>query len=189
MRKITPSVRVRAKNAGGSGTVVHSKKHGDEVHSYIITNHHVIVNASSINVIFSDYSEYEASLVGSDSDSDIAVLKLLSITNPPDPIAHGNSDDLKVGQMAIAIGAPFGQEFTVTTGIISALGRTIQSVSGTFSNPKIIQTDAPINPGNSGGPLLDKYGNVIGINSQIASASGSSAGVGFVVPIPTFPAV
>ena len=152
---------------------------------HIITNHHVIANASSINVIFSDYSEYEASLVGSDSDSDIAVLKLLSIANPPDPIAHGNSDDLKVGQMAIAIGAPFGQEFTVTSGIISALGRTIQSVRGTFSNPKIIQTDAPINPGNSGGPLLDKYGNVIGINSQIASASGSSAGVGFVVPINT----
>ena len=152
---------------------------------HIITNHHVIANASSINVIFSDYSEYEASLVGSDSDSDIAVLKLLSITNPPNPILHGNSDDLKVGQMAIAIGAPFGQEFTVTSGIISALGRTIQSVRGTFSNPKIIQTDAPINPGNSGGPLLDKYGNVIGINSQIASASGSSSGVGFVVPINT----
>ena len=152
---------------------------------HIITNHHVIDNASSINVMFSDYSEYEAILVGSDSDSDIAVLKLLSITNHPDPIARGDSDDLKVGQMAIAIGAPFGQEFTVTSGIISALGRTIQSVRGTFSNPNIIQTDAPINPGNSGGPLVDKHGNVIGINSQIASASGSSAGVGFVVPINT----
>ncbi len=152
---------------------------------HIITNHHVIDNASSINVMFSDYSEYEAILVGSDSDSDIAVLKLLSITNYPDPIARGDSDDLKVGQMAIAIGAPFGQEFTVTSGIISALGRTIQSVRGTFSNPNIIQTDAPINPGNSGGPLVDKHGNVIGINSQIASASGSSAGVGFVVPINT----
>ena len=152
---------------------------------HIVTNHHVIANASSINVIFADYSEYEASLVGSDSDSDIAVLKLVSNNNPPNPIEHGNSDALKVGQMAIAIGAPFGQEFTVTSGIISALGRTIQSVRGTFSNPKIIQTDAPINPGNSGGPLLDKHGKVIGINSQIASASGSNAGVGFVVPINT----
>ena len=152
---------------------------------HIITNHHVIANAASINVIFADYSEYEASLVGSDSDSDIAVLKLVSNNNPPNPIEHGNSDALKVGQMAIAIGAPFGQEFTVTSGIISALGRTIQSVRGTFSNPKIIQTDAPINPGNSGGPLLDKHGKVIGINSQIASASGSNAGVGFVVPINT----
>ncbi len=152
---------------------------------HIVTNHHVIANASSINVIFADYSEYEASLVGSDSDSDIAVLKLVSNNNPPNPIEHGNSDALKVGQMTIAIGAPFGQEFTVTSGIISALGRTIQSVRGTFSNPKIIQTDAPINPGNSGGPLLDKHGKVIGINSQIASASGSNAGVGFVVPINT----
>ena len=152
---------------------------------HIITNHHVIANASSINVIFADYSEYEASLVGSDSDSDIAVLKLLEIANQTIPIEHGDSDALKVGQMAIAIGAPFGQEFTVTTGIISALGRTIQSVRGAFSNPKIIQTDAPINPGNSGGPLLDKHGKVVGINSQIASASGSNAGVGFVVPINT----
>ena len=162
----------------GSGFVWDSNGH-------IVTNHHVVENASSINVIFADYSEFEATLVGSDSDSDLAVLKLVSKNNSPAPIEHGDSDVLKVGQMAIAIGAPFGQEFTVTSGIISALGRTIQSVRGTFSNPKIIQTDAPINPGNSGGPLLDKYGRVIGINSQIASASGSSAGVGFVVPINT----
>jgi len=162
----------------GSGFVWDNKGH-------IVTNHHVIANALSINVIFADYSEYEANLVGTDSDSDIAVLRLVSKNSPPDPIVHGNSDALKVGQMAIAIGAPFGQEFTVTSGIISALGRTIQSVRGTFSNPKIIQTDAPINPGNSGGPLLDKHGKVIGINSQIASASGSNAGVGFVVPINT----
>ncbi|MQG38464.1 MAG: PDZ domain-containing protein [SAR202 cluster bacterium] len=162
----------------GSGFVWDSKGH-------IVTNHHVVASASSINVIFADYSEYEATLIGSDSDSDLAVLKLVSKNDLPNPIEHGDSDILKVGQMAIAIGAPFGQEFTVTSGIISALGRTIQSVRGTFSNPKIIQTDAPINPGNSGGPLLDKYGRVIGINSQIASASGSNAGVGFVVPINT----
>ena len=97
----------------------------------------------------------------------------------------GDSAALKVGQLATAIGNPFGQEFTMTSGIISALGRTIRGGTSPFSIPEVIQTDAPINPGNSGGPLLDRQGRVIGINTQILSRSGSSSGIGFAVPINT----
>ena len=97
----------------------------------------------------------------------------------------GDSDDLRVGQIALAIGNPFGQEFTMTSGIISALGRTIRSGGSPFSIPEVIQSDAAINPGNSGGPLLDRHGKVIGVNTQIISRSGASSGVGFSVPINT----
>ncbi len=100
-------------------------------------------------------------------------------------MALGDSDTLKVGQMAVAFGSPFGQAFTMTTGIVSALERTIRSGTSPFSTPEVIQTDAPINPGNSGGPLLDRRGRVIGVNTQIISRSGASAGVGFAVPVNT----
>ena len=151
----------------------------------VVTNHHVVEGAERVIVVFADGSEYRATVLGSDPGSDLAVLQL---DNPPDDLTAatlGNSDTLRVGQLAVAIGSPFGQEFTMTSGIISALGRTIQSHGGNYVNPEIIQTDAPINPGNSGGPLLDREGNVIGINSQIISNSGSSAGVGFAVPVNT----
>lgn len=149
----------------------------------IVTNHHVIDGADRITVIFSDRTEMDATLLGSDPDSDLAVLQIDVSDAPSQPVALGDSDAVKVGQMAAAIGNPFGQEFTITTGIISALGRTIRSGNGAFSVPQVIQTDAPINPGNSGGPLLDRQGRVVGVNSQIISRSGSSAGVGFAVPI------
>ncbi len=152
---------------------------------HIVTNEHVVESAERVGVVFADGSEYEATVLGTDPDSDLAVLL---IESPPDDLKEvplGDSDTLSVGQTAIAIGSPFGQEFSMTTGIVSALGRTIRSTAGNYSNPEIIQTDAPINPGNSGGPLLDRFGQVIGINAQIASRSGSNAGVGFAVPINT----
>ena len=152
---------------------------------HIVTNEHVVESAEHVAVVFADGSEYEATVLGTDPDSDLAVLL---IESPPDDlkaVTLGDSDTLSVGQTAIAIGSPFGQEFSMTTGIVSALGRTIRSTDGNYSNPEIIQTDAPINPGNSGGPLLDRFGQVIGINAQIATRSGSNAGVGFAVPINT----
>ncbi len=162
----------------GSGFVWSSDGH-------IVTNHHVIDGASEITVVFASGLELEATVLGSDPDSDLAVLK---VDPPPDGLKEaglGDSDQLRVGQLAVAVGSPFSQEFSMTNGIVSALGRVLQAGSSNFSNPEIIQTDTPINPGNSGGPLFDRHGNVIGINSVIISRSGSSSGVGFAVPINT----
>jgi 2-alkenal reductase len=162
----------------GSGFVWSAEGH-------IVTNHHVIADADRVTVLFADGWEADATVLGSDPDSDLAALKIDLPDVPLTPLALGDSAALRVGQLAVAIGAPFGQDFTMTTGIVSALGRTIPSAESLFVNPQAIQTDAPINPGNSGGPLLDRLGRVIGINSQIATRSGSSAGIGFSVPINT----
>ena len=165
---------------GGSGSGSIIDKRG-----YILTNVHVIADATKIYVSLFDGTQYEAEVVGTDLDSDLAVIKF----TPPagmelKTIAFGDSTSLKVGQRVIAIGNPFGLERTMTTGIVSGLGRPIQN-----SNNRIIrdmvQTDAAINPGNSGGPLLDTSGKMIGINTMIQSSSGSSAGVGFAVPSTT----
>lgn len=165
---------------GGSGSGSIIDKRG-----YILTNVHVIQGASEIYVSLHDGSQHKAEVVGTDLDSDLAVIKF----EPPKNIVlktipFGKSEDLKVGQRVIAIGNPFGLERTMTTGIVSGLGRPIQN-----SNQRIIrdmvQTDAAINPGNSGGPLLDTAGRMIGINTMIKSSSGSSAGVGFAVPSET----
>ncbi|HEY65186.1 MAG TPA: PDZ domain-containing protein [Caldilineae bacterium] len=150
---------------------------------HIVTNNHVVEDADRVEVVFADHSVAEAKVLGTDPDSDLAVIK---VDVPPErlkPVTLGDSDTLKVGQMAIAIGNPFGQEFTMTSGIISALGRTIRSGASPFSIPEVIQTDAAINPGNSGGPLLDRMGRVIGINAMIISRSGANAGIGFAIPI------
>ena len=155
----------------------------DEGH--IVTNNHVIQGADRVTVVFADRTELEAEVIGTDPDSDLAVLKLSEPKSDAGPVVLGDSDALKVGQMAVAIGNPFGQEFTMTTGIVSALGRTIRSGNSPFSIPEVIQADTPINPGNSGGPLLDRHGRVIGVNTQIISRSGVSSGVGFSVPINT----
>lgn len=149
----------------------------------IVTNQHVVDGASTVTVIFADRTQVLAKVLGGDVDSDLAVLELIEPLDGLVPIELGDSGEVQVGQMAIAIGAPFGQEFTMTTGIVSAVGRTIRSGSSQFTVPEVIQTDAPINPGNSGGPLLDRKGRVMGINTQIISRSGSSAGVGLAVPI------
>lgn len=149
----------------------------------IVTNYHVIAEATDVEVAFADGATAKAEVLSSDPDADLAVLKVDLPATELQPLALGDSDALQVGQLAIAIGNPFGQEFTMTSGIISAVGRVMHSGNSPFSVPEAIQTDAPINPGNSGGPLLDRQGRVIGINSQIISRSGANAGVGFAVPI------
>ena len=162
---------------GGSGSGSIIDKRG-----YILTNVHVISGATKIYVSLFDGTQYEAEVVGQDLDSDLAVIKF----NPPEgmtlkTISFGDSTSLKVGQKVIAIGNPFGMERTMTTGIVSALGRPIQNSNNRIIRD-MIQTDASINPGNSGGPLLDSSGRMIGINTMILSSSGSSSGVGFAVP-------
>ena len=149
----------------------------------IVTNQHVVDGAETVTVIFADRTQVLAKVLGGDVDSDLAVLELLEVKEDLVPIELGDSDDVRVGQLAVAIGAPFGQSFPMTSGIISAVGRTLRSGSSQFTVPEVIQTDAPINPGNPGGPLLDRRGRVVGINTQIISRSGSNAGVGLAVPI------
>ncbi len=150
---------------------------------YIVTNNHVVEGADKVMVTFWNDAIAEAEVVGTDPDSDLAVIRVDADEVELQPVALGDSATLAVGQLAIAIGNPFGQEGTMTRGIISALGRTFRPGSSPFSIPNMIQTDAAINPGNSGGPLLDSGGEVIGINSLILTRSGSSSGVGFAVPI------
>lgn len=165
---------------GGSGSGSIIDKRG-----YILTNVHVIQDATKIYVSLYDGTQYEARIVGQDLDSDLAVIKF----DPPagielKTIAFGDSSSLKVGQKVIAIGNPFGMERTMTTGIVSGLGRPIQNSNNRIIRD-MIQTDASINPGNSGGPLLDTNGRMVGINTMIMSNSGSSSGVGFAVPSKT----
>ena len=165
---------------GGSGSGSIIDKRG-----YILTNVHVIQGATKIYVSLYDGSQFEAEIVGTDLDSDLAVIKF----DPPKnkelkTISFGKSESLKVGQRVIAIGNPFGLERTMTIGIVSGLGRPIQNSNNRIIR-NMVQTDAAINPGNSGGPLLDTNGKMIGINTMIQSSSGNSAGVGFAVPSET----
>ena len=169
---------ILTEGGSGSGSIIDKR-------GYVVTNVHVIENAKVINISLADGSSYEGTVVGRDTESDIAVLKFT-----PDAgvelktISFGDSESLKVGQKVIAIGNPFAFERTMTTGIISALGRPIQESKNVIIR-NMIQTDAAINPGNSGGPLLDSQGRMIGINTMIYSSSGSSAGVGFAIPAST----
>jgi S1-C subfamily serine protease len=150
----------------------------------IVTNFHVINGASSAHVTLWDHSDYPATVVGVAPDYDIAVLRISAPKEKLHPIMLGSSKDLQVGQRAVAIGDPFGLDQTLTSGIISALGRTIASATDVPID-NVIQTDAAINPGNSGGPLLDSYGRLIGMNTAIVSRSGSNAGIGFAIPADT----
>lgn len=154
----------------GSGVIVNTD-------GYILTNHHVVVAADEIEVALADGRTAPAKIVGSDPDTDLAVIRV-NLKNLP-PITFGNSDKTEVGDVVLAIGNPFGVGQTVTMGIVSAVGRTHLGIN-TFEN--FIQTDAPINPGNSGGALVDTNGNLIGINSAIFSKSGGSQGIGFAIP-------
>ncbi len=167
-RQITPT------EGQGSGFIIDRR-------GYILTNNHVIENAQEIRVTLANGDKLPAELIGRDPYSDIAVIKIA-----PDKInvvvPLGDSDKIKVGQKAIAIGNPFGLSHTLTTGIISALGRSIETENG-IEIDEIIQTDAAINPGNSGGPLLNSSGEVIGINTAIFSLSGGNQGIGFAIPI------
>ncbi len=159
----------------GTGFVWDNKGH-------IVTNYHVIRNAHAAKVTFSDNSLWKARLVGYAPDKDLAVLKIDAGPQQLKPLPIGTSDDLQVGQKVFAIGNPFGLDRTLTTGVISGLGREIESASGRPIEG-VIQTDAAINPGNSGGPLLDSAGRLIGVNTAIYSPSGTSAGIGFAVPV------
>jgi S1-C subfamily serine protease len=149
---------------------------------HVVTNFHVIKGADAAHVTLADHTTWRASLVGVAPDKDLAVLRIDAPKDKLVPILVGKSSDLQVGQMAYAIGNPFGLDLTLTTGVISALGREIQSVTKR-SIKNVIQTDAAINPGNSGGPLLDSAGRLIGVNTAIYSPSGSSAGIGFAIPV------
>ncbi len=158
----------------GSGFVYDSSGH-------IVTNFHVVEDAEEVTVTFSNGETYEAEIVGTDPINDLAVVRIEAGSDLPDPLPVADSDTLKVGQFVVAIGNPFGLDQTLTTGVISALGRVIESPQDNRFIGEAIQTDAAINPGNSGGPMLDLRGQVIGVNSQIISPSGANAGIGFAV--------
>jgi serine protease Do len=158
-------------NSLGSGVII------DSSHRYVLTNHHVIVRASKIHVTLSNQQEFEARVVGTDPESDLAILKIETGIEVP-AIPMGRSDDLMIGETVIAIGNPFGLSHSVTTGVISALNRSVRTERQVYHN--FIQIDAPINPGNSGGPLLNINGDLIGINTAIYSGA---EGIGFAIPI------
>jgi S1-C subfamily serine protease len=147
----------------------------------IVTNYHVIEDADQLLVTLSNGQVYDATVVGSDPADDLAVIRIDAGGDLPAPLTMGNSDNLRVGQFVVAIGNPYGPQQTLTTGVVSALGRVIEGASDNSFIGEAIQTDAAINPGNSGGPLLDLQGRVIGVNSQIISPSGASSGIGFAV--------
>jgi S1-C subfamily serine protease len=161
----------------GSGFVWDSRGH-------IVTNFHVVDGASEARVRLNDGREFSAALVGVSAAHDLAVLRI-DVTNPPPPVPVGTSHDLKVGQKVFAVGNPFGLDWTLTTGIVSALDRSLPAADGRNLIEHLIQTDAAINPGNSGGPLLDSAGRLIGVNTAIFSPSGAYAGVGLTVPVDT----
>jgi S1-C subfamily serine protease len=153
-----------------------------DAQGHIVTNFHVIQGGQGARVTLADQTSYDAKLVGAFPDRDLAVLQIDAPREKLPPLAMGTSRDLVVGQRVLAIGNPFGLDQTLTVGVISALNREIES----FNNRSIrgvVQTDAAINPGNSGGPLLDSAGRLIGVNTQIASPSGASAGIGFAIPV------
>jgi len=151
---------------------------------HVVTNYHVVKDAQSLSVTFQGQQTFEAKVVGVEPRKDIAVLKVDAPKGLLEPVRVGKHADLDVGQKTIAIGNPFGLDHTLTTGIVSALGRQMQGIGGVTIRD-MIQTDAAINPGNSGGPLLDSQGRLIGMNTMIYSKSGSSAGIGFAVPVST----
>lgn len=186
---VTNTEPSNAPGGGGGGGTVTAEGAGFiyDSQGHIVTNDHVVSGASSIKVKFSDNPKetYNAKIVGTDPTTDLAVLEVNAPSSLLHPLTLGNSSDLYVGAGVVAIGSPFGLPETVTSGIISALGREIQSPFNNATISNVIQTDAPINQGNSGGPLLNMQGQVIGINAQIATDSGDNSGVGFAIPINT----
>lgn len=163
--------------ATGSGFVIDQAGH-------IVTNNHVVENAEKLEVTFADGSTAEAKLVGRDPSNDLAVVKVDVPAGTLYPLKLGDSSALQVGQLAIAIGSPFRLQGTVTTGVVSSLGRDLRAGNGRIIGG-VVQTDAAINPGNSGGPLLNSSGEVIGVNSAIFSPSGGNVGIGFAIPVNT----
>ena len=164
----------QTQRAQGSGFVYDTDGH-------IVTNDHVVDGATSVKVTFADGSTYDATVVGTDPSTDLAVLKVDAPSSKLQPLELADSDNVAVGDGVVAIGSPFGLENTLTTGVVSALDRTIDGTNG-YSIPGAIQTDAAINHGNSGGVLLNMQGQVIGVTSQIESESGGNVGIGFAIP-------
>lgn len=171
------------KQGAGSGSLIDAEGH-------ILTNFHVIENARILEVTLADQRKFKAKAVGMDPSNDLAVIKIDPGKKPLPFVPMGSSTNLQVGQKVLAIGNPFGLEGTLTTGVISSLRRTIRAEDGKLIDD-VIQTDAAINPGNSGGPLLNSHGEMIGINSQIVSPSGSggNVGIGFAIPVNTAKAI
>jgi putative serine protease PepD len=169
--------RVVPDRGTGSGFVIDDK-------GLVLTNNHVVENADSLEVTLADKSKVPAKLVGRDPQNDLAVIRVNVAREKLTPLRLGDSSQLQVGQMAIAIGNPFGLDRTVTRGVVSAVGRSLKSETGRQIR-NVIQTDAAINPGNSGGPLLNSRGEVIGVNTAIFTPSGGSVGIGFAVPVNT----
>ena len=161
----------------GSGFVIDAK-------GYILTNYHVVAGAQTIEVILGDKTRFPAKFIGADQRNDVALIRIDPKGKQLTALTLGDSSKLQVGQKVLAIGDPFGFQSTLTTGVVSALGRTVQTSDTTFIDAAI-QTDASINRGNSGGPLIDTHGEVIGINSAIYTPSGTAAGIGFAIPINT----
>jgi S1-C subfamily serine protease len=182
-QETNPSVvQIVLPNVGsGSGFVYDSDGH-------IVTNNHVAEGGRSYEIIFASGERRSATLVGTDADADLAVLKVSDLPAGVEPLRLAQVDDLAVGQFVIAIGNPFGEQNSMTLGIVSGLGRSLpsqrSSMSGSgYSLPQVIQTDAAINPGNSGGPLLNLNGEIVGVNAAIASSNGTNSGVGFSIPV------
>ena len=190
--RVSPSVVQVVGLSGGSVQALPQEREGVPAQTgsgfiwdtagHVVTNDHVVEGTETIAVRFPSGQVEHAEVVGKTPNYDLAVLRLESTRGLPPPLPIGNSDDLKVGQMVFAIGNPFGLDQSLTTGIISALKRRLPTESGREIQ-NVIQTDAAINPGNSGGPLLDSAGRVIGVNTAIISPSGTSAGIGFAIPI------
>ncbi|MCU0519316.1 MAG: trypsin-like peptidase domain-containing protein [Anaerolineae bacterium] len=189
-KEVNPSVVYIAVTSGGSGFAASGGSGSGFVYDedgYIVTNSHVVAAGNTYEVVFSNGDRQNAELIGTDLDSDLAVLKVAALPDGVKAVTLASAP-VEVGQYAVAIGSPFGEQGTMTLGIVSGLGRSLPSqrtttTGSTYSLPQVIQTDAPINPGNSGGPLLNLEGEVIGVNAAIASTSGTGSGVGFSIPI------
>jgi 2-alkenal reductase len=175
--KVNPSVvHIVATLGSGSGFVFDNEGH-------IVTNNHVVADAGEFEVIFVGGERRRGQVVGTDVDSDLAVILVEDLPPGIPPVELGDSGEVQVGQLVATIGNPFGEEGSMSLGIISGLGRSLSSARLGYSLPQVLQTDAPINPGNSGGPLLDLEGRVIGVNTAIRSTTGVNTGVGFAVPV------
>ena len=168
---------VPKEGSSGSGSVIDTR-------GYILTNNHVVENAYKVNITLADGVQFEGEVIGSDPENDLAVVQFQPGDHPLTTIPFGISSNLRVGQKVLAIGNPFAFERTLTTGIISGLGRPLRNDRGMVIRD-LIQTDASINPGNSGGPLLNAHGELIGVNTMIYTPSGGSVGIGFSVPVDT----
>lgn len=181
-RQVNPSVVfIVGRGSTGTGFVFDADGH-------IVTNNHVLANETEFEIVFFNSERRAATVVGTDVDSDLAVIKVDSLPDTVVPVKLGNSRDVVVGEFVVAIGNPFAEQSSMSFGIVSGLGRSLNSMRGIegrgfYSLPEVIQTDAPINPGNSGGPLLNLAGEVIGVNSAIRTDTGFNSGVGFSIPV------